>query len=379
MGSVFGLSSQASPGADAQVVEWAHYTAFGEATLRSPDGNVLQDTQWGNAFGFQGHRQDHRIGLVDMRARHYRPSLGRFLRRDPIGLAGGNNQLAFVGSAPLKYTDPSGLQGKHAEWFRNNVNENFLAMSRWAKKQGLPSWIAQSVLPPGYSVGMPSATAFEDAMGLTGEALYEMGEGTVYAIEDNIEAFKRGGQPEMITNWVKNSYEGGKAAAGIIAHGSDRDRAKLGIQAFASLLLARAGAFAKGKVTSAVKGGATINVNRPGGGPNCGNCAIATDATIAGRPASALPSTKGMYLSTLARHFGTRWGRHTTIGSISRQLQVAGPGTRGIVFGSRGAGKLGHYFNAVVNKRGVVKFVDGQSGTAANLDGFVGFRFLPTN
>ena len=41
--------------------------------------------------------------------RYYDPSLGRFLRSDPIGLDDDPNTYAYVGSNPLIYYDPDGL------------------------------------------------------------------------------------------------------------------------------------------------------------------------------------------------------------------------------------------------------------------------------
>ncbi|WP_072061670.1 toxin glutamine deamidase domain-containing protein [Pectobacterium brasiliense] len=56
----------------------------------------------------------------------------------------------------------------------------------------------------------------------------------------------------------------------------------------------------------------------------------------------------------------------------------AGSGSRGIVYGSYCVGQPGHVFN-VVNQNGVVRFLDGQSGKAADLSQFKSFQLLRTN
>jgi hypothetical protein len=52
------------------------------------------------------------------------------------------------------------------------------------------------------------------------------------------------------------------------------------------------------------------------------------------------------------------------------------PGQRGIVFG-RKENSINHVFN-VHNEKGVVKFLDGQTGKKAKLN-FEEYQFLPTN
>jgi hypothetical protein len=47
------------------------------------------------------------------------------------------------------------------------------------------------------------------------------------------------------------------------------------------------------------------------------------------------------------------------------------------VYGSRGA-QVGHVFNGV-NQVGVVRFLDGQTGTVASFDGYSELYFLLTN
>jgi uncharacterized protein RhaS with RHS repeats len=47
--------------------------------------------------------------LYFYRARYYDPVLKRFVSSDPIGLAGGLNEYAYVGGDPVSYVDPEGL------------------------------------------------------------------------------------------------------------------------------------------------------------------------------------------------------------------------------------------------------------------------------
>jgi len=60
-------------------------------------------------YGFTGRERDSLTGLMYYRARWYDPQLGRFASEDPIGLAGGINQFAYVANNPQNSIDPSGL------------------------------------------------------------------------------------------------------------------------------------------------------------------------------------------------------------------------------------------------------------------------------
>lgn len=62
------------------------------------------------SFGYTGGRIDPETnGLYYYRARHYSPTLGRFLQVDPIGYSGGINLYAYVNNDPLNLLDPFGL------------------------------------------------------------------------------------------------------------------------------------------------------------------------------------------------------------------------------------------------------------------------------
>jgi hypothetical protein len=114
---------------------------------------------------------------------------------------------------------------------------------------------------------------------------------------------------------------------------------------------------------------------------NCVNCSIATDATLAGHPASALPTTNGgVSIFELEDLFGGLF-KPASPDSIVSELQAAGSGARGIVYGARVNANLGidgHVFN-VINDNGVIRFLDGQANTMPNLSSMSDFGFLRTN
>jgi RHS repeat-associated protein len=122
--------------------------------------------------------------------------------------------------------------------------------------------------------------------------------------------------------------------------------------------------------------GSIRNVNPRGGTENCVNCAVATDALLAGRPAVAMPGGVTR-ISTLEKLFGKKFAPVSGQQEIERIMLDAGPGARAIVFGGRG-NQPGHVFNAV-NQNGVVRFLDGQVGTPASFQGFSSFKLLRTN
>jgi filamentous hemagglutinin len=132
----------------------------------------------------------------------------------------------------------------------------------------------------------------------------------------------------------------------------------------------------KAEVAVAKEAGSIRDVNVIGGTMNCVNCVVATDAMLAGRPASALPG--GPYrISVLENLYGATFSAPSPIGSVTEAMAAAGPNARGIVFGSRGS-EVGHVFN-VVNQNGVIRFLDGQTGQPASLGGFNSFQLLRTN
>jgi RHS repeat-associated protein len=91
------------------VVEQYIYDAFGGATIRGGNGNLLIGSSVGNRFMAKGREYFEVLGLYDYRKRIYHPALGRFLQVDPIGFAGDPlNLYRFVNHNPLTNSDPMG-------------------------------------------------------------------------------------------------------------------------------------------------------------------------------------------------------------------------------------------------------------------------------
>jgi len=154
----------------------------------------------------------------------------------------------------------------------------------------------------------------------------------------------------------------------------------------------RAGKLAKGGGNSMVPrvrhdhghGHTLREINNVRGSRNCASCALATDSTLAGNAASAINTARvqGVRWADFPALAGRSWhGANSAKNKLGDLLSiddiralVPNPGDRGIVAGLRG-GQSGHYFN-VVNQNGIIRFLDGQSGTAATLQGYIGFMFM---
>nr|WP_284507400.1 RHS repeat-associated core domain-containing protein [Caballeronia sp. ATUFL_M2_KS44] len=92
-----------------KVVWLARYKAWG-ARKRAPYGKI-DAVETDNAIRFQGQYADDETGLHYNRHRYYDPSTGRFISKDPIGLAGGLNAFQYAPN-PVQWIDPLGLSGK---------------------------------------------------------------------------------------------------------------------------------------------------------------------------------------------------------------------------------------------------------------------------
>ena len=77
-------------------------SAFGEHAPTATAGFELN-------LRYPGQHYDRETGMHYNGFRDYDPTTGRYLQSDPIGLAGGPNRYAYVGSSALNATDPAGL------------------------------------------------------------------------------------------------------------------------------------------------------------------------------------------------------------------------------------------------------------------------------
>lgn len=116
-----------------RVVSRFDYGAYGEE-LQTSTGSVSGSFPYGFG-GAHGCRTDRDLELIYMRNRWYDGSLGRFLSRDPIGVAGGLNYYSYASGNPVSRVDPSGLDWETA------VRENAVFIKGAAKAYGIPGWV----------------------------------------------------------------------------------------------------------------------------------------------------------------------------------------------------------------------------------------------
>ncbi len=129
-----GTTRFTSDGATGAVVDSSAYEALG-----APIDGANHRYGYAGAYGYQSHDIDEVAALdppldpatafpfLHVGARYYDPATGRFLQRDPIGIAGGLNVYAYVYNNPVLRTDPSG----NGFWDGNNAFHDWIARKFW--------------------------------------------------------------------------------------------------------------------------------------------------------------------------------------------------------------------------------------------------------
>jgi RHS repeat-associated protein len=310
-----------------------------------------------NTIHFGGFYDDGENGLIYMNARYYDPGYGRFISPDPTLLssyhAHAANRYAYAYNSPLNFIDPTGLDA-----FDAGVEQQFggSLASGGDSWNGMPIVGAGTAEPPeGLTAGefaqLPPAEQARLVNGVPLQSLrVAVPEGSSVSRSLSSEEIN-----EMNVQLIEMSID---AIMPILTGGvgSGITRVSVGRPVRASPVA-----------------GSIRNVNPTGGQANCVNCAVATNATLSGRPASALPGVVTP-IAALAKVFKAKWINVAGRTQIEQILLKAGPGSQAIVFGARGTG-VGHVWNAV-NQKGVIRFLDGQIGGQASFQGYTSFQLL---
>ena len=122
MGTVLALVDEAG-----EIVESYDYDAWGNVLgVFDAIGDPIPMSVIGNRYLFQGRDYSWATGLYHFRARWYDPVTGRWLSKDPIGIAGGLNLYVAFENNPSSYYDYTGLEPENTveDWYVRKMRSN---------------------------------------------------------------------------------------------------------------------------------------------------------------------------------------------------------------------------------------------------------------
>ncbi|MFB7272679.1 DUF6531 domain-containing protein [Streptomyces sp. NPDC056244] len=343
---------------------WA-YDPYGTRVLNTTTSGAPTSTP-----SYTGARYETTTGNLDLHARQYNTTTGRFTSPDPATRGQstpGISPYAYADNVPTLLTDPSGLTPDDPKNERVD------------------------------SIG--------EALGIFGDAFVDVFKSPYVFLQDAHNAFtgENGGAGGFVDKYlpVRPAYrlyraeymlrqQGCEALADQYAKAADELSEQILLTGIGGLTGWRRAAVTPEKAASSIGnlrfgagGGGTVHylrgklsyktpitskltklVNPQNGGTNCRACAVAVDRLLADGAPSSAPGNLGRGPdSAVSSLYGGRPFLSTTLSGIVRDIKAGGDGARGIVWGYGPRPGDSHVFN-VVNVKGDVIFLDGQTGHA---------------
>ncbi|MEU1466280.1 RHS repeat-associated core domain-containing protein [Streptomyces sp. NPDC005727] len=342
------------------------YDSFGTRVLATATSGAPASTP-----SYTGARYETSTGNLDLHARQYTTTLGRFNRPDPVTPDRNSpyvSAYAYADNTPSLYTDPNGLTPVPGD---SNGNGKVDSLGEGLK-----------IFGNGFLQGLKAPFEFmgdaHDA--LTGE------NGGIGAFADKYLPVRPAYRLYRAEYMLRQ--QGCDALADQYADAADELAQQIAVTGLSGLTGWRRAAVYPEEAASSIGnlrfgagGGGTVHylrgklsyktpitpeltklVNPQKGETNCRACAV--DRLLADGAPSSAPANLGRGAdSAITGLYGGRPFLRTTLSGIVRDVLAGGDGTRGIVWGF-GPGKGdSHVFN-VVNVKGDAIFLDGQSGHA---------------